>query len=220
MRRSTAAVLTVAFATGAALALPVAPAHASTAVPADVTAQVDHHYGTFRAFSRSGTGTTKIALPAGTRSGVITVSATHADTEFDIEELSSSGTKVDLPVLATGPYAGTVAYGTDSWRAPVALRVVATGHWSVTFRPVSSAPALASSGHGDGVFLDWGAPKTRRFVSKGGDASCEVRETPLAQDRETILASSGGHAECNVTARLSKGPSVIQVNSGGNWTLR
>lgn len=192
----------------------------TTTMPASVRKQYDDHYGTFPTFFRSGTGSTSIPLPPGKRSGILTVTADRAGKDFEIQEISSTGVHLDSPVWATGPYSGHVAYGTDSWRAPSVLKVIATGHWSLTFRPVAEALPLTSSGHDDEVMLYWGAATSRRFVSKGGDMACLVRETPIALDYETIVASSGGHAECNATAHLRKGPSVIQVNSGGDWTLR
>lgn len=192
----------------------------TTSMPASVRKQFDDHYGTFPTFYRSGTGSTSIPLPQGKRSGILTVTADRAGKDFEIQEISSTGVHLDSPVWATGPYSGHVAYGTDSWRAPSVLKVIATGHWSLTFRPVAKALPLTSSGRGDEVMLYWGAATSRRFVSKGGDMACLVRETPIALDYETIVASSGGHAECNAIAHLRKGPSVIQVNSGGDWTLR
>lgn len=233
MRRpvlATVLTLTLAAATTATTAVTPAPASAAapavtvrsaaaTTVPSSVKAQFDRRYGTFRTFYRSGSGTATIPLPAGARSGLLSVTASHADTGFEIQELTASGSDVDNPVFVTGPYTGRTAYGTDSWRRPTALRVRATGHWTIGFRPVSSAPPLTASGHGDAVSLYWGAATSRRFVSKGGHLACLVRETPLALDTETVLASSHG-AECNATAHFRKGPSVVQVNSGGDWTLR
>lgn len=224
MRRTVlAAALSVGLAATAVLGLGAAPAQAAT-MPSSVRAQYDHQYGTFTPFTKSGHTDATIVLPQNARSGIMlaTFSPASADApDFEVAELLSNGTLVDAPVFLSGTYRGRVAYGTDSWRKPAALRVTGTGQWTLRFSPVSSAPALTSSGHGDNVMLYWGATTTRQFTCAANkQTGCMLRETLLRNDYETILAHDDEGRGGSKRVTLTSGPSVLQVNEGGDWSLR
>lgn len=226
MRRTTlTAALVVSVAAVVSSLVGVAPAQAA-GMPAAMKAQYDHQYGTFTPFTKSGSRNATIVLPQNARSGIIVATFTPADaehTEFEVHELNSKGGPTGSnPIGQGGKYTGRVAYGTDSWRKPAALKVEARGQWILRFSQVSSAPALTTSGHGDNVMLYWGSSAARQFrCTTTRVATCMLRETLLRNDYETIPASDNGSGkDLSKRITLSKGPSVLQLNAGSTWSIR
>lgn len=184
---------------------------------ATVQSWADDTFGTFAAVTKTGKGDNLITLPAGATAGIVT--ATHAgSSNFSISVLDASNASTgQLLVNTIGGYKGTIEYGFNSLGDGVTLQITADGSWSLTIAPISAAPALASSGTGDAVFLyDGSAGKLT--ATHGGSSNFTVsEETGDAFSFGLLINEIGAYSG---TVPLSAGPSVIVVGADGTWTLQ
>ncbi|SDS15125.1 cell wall-binding repeat-containing protein [Agrococcus carbonis] len=180
-------------------------------------------YGTFRGIRASGqAGSTLIALPAGARSGVVTL--THAGTDVSVESLDAGLGPHDWPLLdygdrtrgATGVFLSE--FRTDP--APRYLRVEADGAWSLTVRDLRHTPMLRWSGTEDAVGLWGGRDAWARTTVLGDSLSIQQVSFYYWRDYE-VLQGSGGQS---VTGAIDAGPSLIVIDSDGtgddSWRLQ
>jgi hypothetical protein len=191
-----------------------APAKADAAT---VQSWADDTFGSFSPVTKTGKGDNLVTLPAGATAGIVT--ATHAgSSNFSISVLDASNASTgQLLVNTIGAYKGTTEYGFNSLGDGVTLQITADGPWSLTIAPISTAPTLAASGAGDGVFLyDGSAGKLT--ATHGGSSNFTVsEETGDAFSFGLLINEIGAYSG---TVPLSAGPSVIVVGADGKWTIK
>ncbi|WP_353828739.1 DUF4190 domain-containing protein [Agromyces sp. SYSU T0242] len=180
----------------------------------------DQTWGTFSAVDQDGTGDQTVAIPAGATGGIVT--ATVDGGGLTLQPLDSSGSPSGPPLVqAEDDYDGTTAWGVSDAAAAASIRVTATGSWTLTIAPMSSAPELPGSvgRDGDAVFLYGGDAATLAATHSGDDA-----EDPFVVSQQTAQ-EFGGAPLIDVTGSyddsvpLSAGPSVLTVHADEDWTM-
>lgn len=192
------------------------PAEAAEPEVPAVQGWADDAFGTFDEVTESGTGDSLVDLPEGAVVGIVT--ATHAgSSNFSVSVLNKDNESTgDLLVNTIGDYAGTSAYGFNSFSEGTTLQVTADGDWTMLIAPVSSAPALATAGSGDAVFLYSGDAAKLTATHAGKSNFFLSEETGKAFSLGLLVNEIG---EYSGTVPLSAGPSAITVGADGAWTL-
>ena len=185
--------------------------------PAIVQSWADSTFGTFTPVTQTGTGDNIIALPAGTKAGIVT--ATHdGSSNFSLSVLDASNASTGQLLMNTiGAYRGTTAYGFTALGKGTTIRLTADGNWTITISPVSTAPAIVPSGAGDGVFLYSGKAGKLTVAHDGSSNFTVTEETGKTFPYGLLMNEIGAYSG---TVPLSSGPSVIVVGADGNWTLQ
>lgn len=189
--------------------------HESTVWDAQVWAM--ETYGMFSAETHHGAGDTLITLPDGARAGLIT--ATHdGDGAFELRLRDANNATTEEPVLTSGAYRGTTAWGVHDNREATTLQVVADGDWSLTVSPMAGARVMPSTGNGQGdaVMLYDGTWRALNAVHNGA-GTFEITgytEDPLAT--VNILTHAGPYSG---TVLLPSVPAVITITSEGTWQV-
>ncbi|RNE66829.1 TM2 domain-containing protein [Cryobacterium tepidiphilum] len=193
-----------------------APAEAPKAETPTVNSWADDTFGTFAPVTETGTGDNIVSLPAGATAGIVT--ATHTgSSNFSMSILDASNASTgELLVNTIGDYSGTTIYGINAFGEGKTIQITADGAWKLNIAPISSAPALASSGAGDAVYL-YDGDAAKLAASHDGDGNFVVmEETGEAFSMGLLVNEIGAYSG---TVPLSAGPSVIAVQADGNWTL-
>lgn len=177
-------------------------------------------YGTFTTFHRSGSGKATITLPSNARSGIMIAVSRREDVGFTVRERDTQHGILAVDTAANSPYSGVTGYGLDTWRRPTSLEVITEGPWSITFRQVSHAPLLPDKATGNGVYLYLGGAEDRTLTSRAHVQGIRVRETPLREDYETVVANPTSGSYSQERVHLQAGPSVVQVNTDGPWSIK
>lgn len=171
-------------------------------------------YGTFEPVTQQGSGDSVIELPAG--AGIVTASH-NGSANFIVQVLDASNASTgDLLVNTIGAYSGTAAYGITAFSEGVRLQVTADGAWELTIAPIASAPELAASGTGDGVYLYDGAAGIAT-IAHDGAANFIVQQHSEDFLAMPLLVNEIGAYSGSVP--LSAGPTVITVMADGSWTI-
>ncbi|SFS11336.1 TM2 domain-containing protein [Agrococcus baldri] len=171
-------------------------------------------YGTFEPVTRQGSGDSIVELPAG--AGIVTASH-NGSANFIVQVLdASNGSTGDLLVNTIGAYSGTAVYGVSAFGEGVRLQVTADGAWELTIAPVASAPELAASGSGDGVFL-YGGDAGAAAITHDGAANFIVQQH--SDDFLTMGLLVNDIGAYSGTVPIGAGPSVVTVMADGGWTI-
>lgn len=185
----------------------VEPANAAATWAADT-------YGTFEPTTQQGSGDSVIELPAA--AGYVTASH-NGSANFIVQVLdANNGSTGDLVVNTIGSYNGSAAFGVSSFSEGARLQVTADGAWELTIAPLASAPELAGSGTGDGVFL-YGGDAGAAALTHDGAGNFIVQEHNDQLFSMGLLVNDIG--AYSGTVPISAGPSVITVMADGSWTL-
>ncbi len=173
-------------------------------------------YPTFTSKTFRGSGSDVLDLPAGASQGILDVKA-KGSSNFSIEVLDSSNTMVDLAVNEIGSYAGTTAYGLNSFgNEGSRLQVTASGSWSVKVMDLDHARALPAARLGDGVFkYDGPAPIWK--ISHRGSGNFSVVQHSDSSTYGLLVNEIGSY---NGTVPASAGPSLVVINADGSWKIR
>lgn len=176
----------------------------------------DESFGTFETITQSGTGDNLVTLPQGVKAGIVT--ATHdGGSNFVINALNASNDATgDLLVNTIGAYNGINVYGFNSFSEATTLEIKADGNWSISIAPISTAPALVTSGAGDGVYLFDGPSGKLTATHDGSSNFVLFEETSETFSMGLLVNEIGAYSG---TVPLSAGPSVITVKADGAWTL-
>lgn len=171
-------------------------------------------YGTFEPVTQQGSGDSIIELPAG--AGIVT-SSHNGSANFIVQVLdANNGSTGDLLVNTIGAYNGTAAYGITAFGEGVRLQVTADGAWELTIAPIASAPDLAASGSGDGVFL-YGGDAGAAALTHDGAANFIVQQHSDDFLAMGLLVNDIG--AYSGTVPMGAGPSVVTVMADGGWTI-
>lgn len=210
MRRtlSVAVVLLV----GLAAALVPVTAASADAVWADAT------YGTFTPFTLSGVDSQVVALPAPIQSAAVTASYTGSGSFF-VSTLDGKGDTLEyINSSMEKSYVGTSAFGInkEGYGAVTSFDVTATGTWTMVIAPISTLPALSTTGNSDGAFL-WDGPKAKVAFTHVGESNFIIQQGSGGNASSYYLSNEIGSTF--VAATLHAGPSVVTVRADGAWTL-
>lgn len=179
-------------------------------------AWADKTFGTFAPLTQTGTGDNLVTLPTGATAGIVTANHDGAS-NFSISVLNAANESTgDLLVNTIGTHSGSSVYGFNAYSDGVTLQITADGNWSVSIAPVSTAPALATAGTGDAVFLHTGSAGKLTATHDGGSNFVVQEETGKAFSMGLLVNEIGTYSG---TVPLSSGPSVITVGADGNWTM-
>jgi hypothetical protein len=137
---------------------------------------------------------------------------------FQIEGLDAQNQHTDLLVNTIGNYTGNTAFGFGLGKAPVTLKVTASGPWTVKIAPISTAPALASpaSGMGDAVY-QWTGKATTWTISNTGTGNFTVTTEGSGLIGHDLLVNEIGSYHGAVPVKA--GPAVAIITSDGMWTI-
>ena len=199
-----------------------AEASPTTATPAPPTtpASFDQTYGTFAPATGAGSGDGMMPVPTGAEAGLVT--ATHTGTgNFSIVGLDAQNAPTsDFAVDTVGNYNGITAFGLGTSRSPlVNLKVTASGPWTITLAPVSTAPTLASgaTGKGDAVYQWTGKATTWTLSNTGGAGNFAVINHGSGAFGADLLVEVIG--PYNASVPVKAGPAVTTIQSDGTWSI-
>ncbi|GAA1967047.1 DUF4190 domain-containing protein [Microbacterium deminutum] len=201
------------------------PSKSSAASPsksepaANPNAAYDSAYGTFAPVTKTGTGDSVIAIPAGATAGIVTAQH-NGSSNFVLSVLDSANQPTgDLLVNTIGPYKGVTGFGLSGIGsgAGTNIKVSADGDWSVVIAPISSAPTLVVPGGatGDQVYKYDGAAGNWAFSNTGQSNFVVVQYSGSIPN--LAINEIGAY---NGTVPMLAGPSVIVVQSDGAWTVK
>jgi len=176
------------------------------------------NYGTFATITKNGSGPTTISFPSTVKSGIVTATFSGAGA-FGIAELSTGNAATGRTLVnASGPYAGSNAFGLATLKnATTAIRVTGTGAWHITVAPISSAPILGvpAAATGDTVYLYSGLSATWT-VSSPGPTTFMLNQISSSSYPNLAVDESGNWAG---RVAIQPGPSVVEIHSNGAWTI-
>ena len=190
----------------------------STYITQGVRKFYSQNYGRFAQISQGGTGTAVIQLPKGITSAIVR-SDYSGGGRFTIAELGKGNVPTKrLLVSSTTDYLGSAALGLAQVKVPTtAIRVSGSGTWRVTIAPISSAPIIAvpTKGKGDRVYLYSGSSVTWT-VSSPGATTFMLNQFSSSSYPNLAVDESGAWAG---PVALQPGPSVVEIQSNGAWTI-
>ena len=118
-----------------------------------------------------------------------------------------------------GTYSGTTAFGFSYGKAPVNLKVTASGPWTIKIAPISTAPVLASgvTGKGDAVYQWNGKATTWTITNTGGEGNFQVTNNGSGLLGSDLLVNEIG--AYHGTVPVKGGPAVTTIVSDGTWSI-
>ena len=213
------------FGTNADLAKP-APAATETAAPKPTTKSTPEPEPTVEAepvvtvpadvvYTGVGDSVIPITLPDGAGQLAVATLSHDGSSNFSIFTLDANMGQQDLIVNTIGGYQGTVLFNTGSADAG-SLEISADGNWSVTLRSlltVRQFDGVAISGLGDDVVLYYGNAGVATIAH---DGSRNFTVWTYGDGTELAVNEIGAYTG---SVRWTKGPSVVEVNADGNWSI-
>ena len=182
-------------------------------------AWADETFGTFEAFTVTGSGAEKIDFPDGAKSGFYTITwapGHWANEQSGAQVYGEDGTYHEAGMADYQGDVASVAYGLDPTVGPAGWITVGpgAGEWSITVSPISALPALPETGGYD-AYLYAGAEQPAIFSStKSGRVN--VRQFNGIDPTDSILPQQ----DFTAVGTLLSGPSVVnvQLESVSPWT--
>ena len=203
--------------TSSALVSTTTSASTTTTVATTTSNWYDTTYGTFKPITVSGSSDGVITLPPTATTGIISAKYLGSS-NFIISALDASNQPTtDLPVDTIGNYSGVTGYGFNNLGNPAAeLQITAAGSWSVTVSPVSSAiTSRPTSGTGDMVFL-YNGPAANWSLTNTGSGNFIVSQYSNSPFPNIAVNEIGPYSG---EVPIDAGPSVVLIQSDGNWTI-
>lgn len=193
-----------------------APARSDVVASTAAIAWAQETFPMFEPVTVYGRGDAEVELPA--HAGIVSAISRGAG-DFNIVVVDRFDRTIDVryAVSAVDAYSGHAAFGFDS-RDAVALRVRADDGrpWNLTISPIAAAPGLTTSGTGDAVFLYEGDAAT---LTATHDAEGTFIVTEHLGEREGSSLLFNESAVSGEVAALDAGPSLIVVETDGDWSL-
>ena len=192
-------------------------ASTTTTVATTTSNWYDTTYGTFKPITVSGSSDGVITLPPTATTGIISAKYLGSS-NFIISALDASNQPTtDLPVDTIGNYSGVTGYGFNNLGNPATeLQITAAGSWSVTVSPVSSAiTSRPTSGTGDMVFL-YNGPAANWSLTNTGSGNFIVSQYSSSPFPNIAVNEIGPYSG---EVPIDAGPSVVLIQSDGNWTI-
>jgi hypothetical protein len=171
-------------------------------------------YGSFATWKRTGTGDDLLTLPKSIKAAIV-VAKTDGQSNFIVETLDSRNHMEDLLVNEIGTYSGTRVFGLETKSKARRLQISADGAWSVTLKPIASAPSLLSSKSGDGVYLFNKRAGALKIRHSGSSNFVVVQHTGGRFGWNLLVNEIGNYKG---TVPTEGGPSVVEIEADGDWT--
>lgn len=182
-------------------------------------AWADETFGTFEAFTVTGSGADEIVFPDGAKSGFYTITwapGHWANEDSYAQVYGEDGTFQEAGTTDYQGDAASVAYGLDPTVGPAGWIGVEAGAgvWSITVSPISALPALPETGGYD-AYLYAGAEQPAIFSSLNS-GRVNVRQFNGVDPTDSILPQE----DFTAVGTLLAGPSVVnvQLESVSPWT--
>ena len=182
-------------------------------------AWADETFGTFEAFTVTGSGADEIVFPDDAKSGFYTITwapGHWADEQSGAQVYGEDGTYHEAGMADYQGDAASVAYGLDSSVGPAGWITVGpgAGDWSITVSPISALPSLPETGGYD-AYLYAGAEQPVVFSSLNA-GRVNVRQFNGVDPTDSILPQE----DFTAVGTLLAGPSVVnvQLESVSPWT--
>jgi len=169
-----------------------------------------------RSYSGQGDSVVHITKPV---SGPVLLTATYQGgaNNFVVEALGPDLSSTDVLINTIGAYHGTVLLdGPNSFsQDTTALKVTATGPWSITLADPRTARSFDTtiSGKGDEVVNYTGGPAAFLITNQGQD---NFAVTALGGDFPDLLVNTIGNYHGTVPISAS---GLVQIESDGSWTM-
>lgn len=165
----------------------------------------------------SGSGDGVVNLPAGVRSGTVTM--THqGDDYFGVWTLDGANSESELLANVIGSYSGVAAFGVDTYSSSARkLQVESDGPWTLVVKPLSTAPKFSGSvsGGSDAVLWYTGPAANLRLTHNGEGYFGVWADYP--DGYSDLLANEIG--AYSGTRAVRSGPALITLNSDGPWSI-
>jgi outer membrane murein-binding lipoprotein Lpp len=182
-------------------------------------AWADETFGTFEAFTVTGSGAEEIVFPDDAKSGFYAISWAPGHWVKEDSYAQVYGEDGTFHEAGTADYHGdsaSVAYGLDPAAGPAGWIGVAAGagDWSITVSPISALPALPETGGYD-AYLYAGTEQPVVFSSTNA-GRVNVHQFNGVDATDSILSQE----DFTAVGTLLAGPSVInvQLDSVSPWT--
>ena len=182
-------------------------------------AWADETFGTFEAFTVTGSGADEIVFPDDAKSGFYTITWALGHWANEDSYAQVYGEDGTFHEAGTADYQGdsaSVAYGLDPTVGPAGWIGVeaGAGDWSITVSPISALPALPDTGGYD-AYLYAGALQPEVFSSLNS-GRINVRQFNGIDPTDGILPQQ----DFTAVGTLRAGPSVVnvQLESVSPWT--
>jgi hypothetical protein len=138
---------------------------------------------------------------------------------FAVWSIDDQGDDIDLLVNVIGKYSGIVPL--NFAKDPAALKITASGSWTVNTMPLNRAPrwdgASPYTGKGDAVVIVQDAVEglTPVTISNTGESNFVVRAFS-ATGADLLVNEIGNYKG---TTLLPSGTILLEVNSAGSWSI-
>lgn len=167
--------------------------------------------------SVTGEGNAVVELNKISKSVIVELSFT-GEGPVQARPVLSNGARTFPWVDSTGPWTGSVFQEKDI-KPVVGARVTATGPWTITFKPLASAPVV-TRGTGSQVIQLKKATRgntSKRFVHEG---SGEFKVFPISAKGMSGFASIEESGAYQGKATLPPGTKYIAVIATGSWQMK
>jgi uncharacterized protein (DUF2147 family) len=164
-------------------------------------------------YSGSGDDVVDITKPGDAKAVLATITYRGAH-NFSVKGVDGDE---DLLVNEIGNYSGTTLMDADDGNT-TQLQITASGPWTIKLSDLTLAEPLntgANQGSGDNVLLYRGS-RGKAAITNQGEHNFAVIETSSNGGRDLLVNEIGDYSG---TVPLSAGPSIIEVQSGGDWTI-
>lgn len=167
--------------------------------------------------SVTGEGNATVELSKISRSVIVELSLT-GEGPVQARPVLTNGARTFPWVDSTGPWSGSVFQEKDI-KPVVGARVIATGPWAITIKPLASAPVV-TRGTGSQVIALKKATRgnaSKRFVHEG---SGEFKVFPISAKGMSGFASIEETGAYSGKATLPPGTKYIAVIATGPWQMK
>ena len=185
----------------------------------DARAAFDSTFGTFAPISKAGSGSTVIKLPAGVKTGLVTMTY-KGSSNFIVGVLDSTNQSTgDSLANEIGSWRGSAVFGLQSFGSdPAKIQIETSGSWTIKIAPISTAPEIKfpAAAKGTGVYLfvgeasDW-------TLTHSGSSNFIVYEVGTDGTANNLVNEIGKYKG---TVAAQPGPALITVQADGAWTIR
>ena len=165
-----------------------------------------------------GRGDDVVQLPAAYQTPVLLLTATYRGSDnFIVGPLSSTNQEGITVINDIGNYSGTVLFDSTQGAIASAIKIQATGPWTLKLSDLSTVQVFSSSvsGHGDDVLDYTGGPATDK-VTNTGSTNFVVTEYPSGGSENLLVNAIGAYSGVQP---LQAGPEIIAIMSDGNWSI-
>jgi hypothetical protein len=203
-----------------AATLPVEPtAPPVTLLPATPEPTVADAFATI-SLKGSGNKVPKFTIPDD-QAAIATITYSGSG-NFAVWSIAADGSENDLLVNVIGRYKGTVLFDAESGVHSVAMRVEASGSWTIVIKPVTKARIWAAgttaTGSGDDVIQLASPPfgLVTSVIKYKGSGNFAVWSYSTSGDRELLVNEIGNYSG---EVQIPSGTYLVAIEADGPWSI-